>query len=89
MNYKMSRVFTAMVFLSMNASARSEEASTAIPPSTRRVQGLFLPPSEIGCADRKAICEDPCKQWANGQPNFQYSYDRCVQICPKPPASCR
>ena len=87
MNYKMSLVFTAMVFLSVNASARSEEAPTATPPS--RVQGLFLPLSETGCADRKVVCEDPCKQWANGQPNFQYSYDRCVQICPKQPASCR
>ena len=69
-----------LVLLSINTSARSEEAPAA---SQSRVQGLFLR-SEKDCAgQRKAVCENPCKQWANGQPSFQYSYDHCVQTCPK------
>jgi hypothetical protein len=43
MNYKMSRVFTAMVFLSMNASARSEEAPTAIPPREYKGSSYLFP----------------------------------------------
>jgi hypothetical protein len=69
-----------LVLVTINTSARSQEAPAASP---RRVQGLFLR-SEKDCADqRKTICEEPCKQWANGQPDFRYSYDHCVQTCPK------
>jgi hypothetical protein len=72
-------VMLILVLLTINTSARSEEA----PASRGRVQGLFLR-SEKNCSDqRKAVCENPCKQWANGQPDFQYSYDRCLQTCPK------
>jgi hypothetical protein len=72
-------VILILVLLTINASARSEEAPAA---SQSRVQGLFRR-SEKDCADRRnAVCEKPCKQWANGQPDFQYSYDHCVQICP-------
>jgi hypothetical protein len=69
-----------LILVLLTVSARSEETPTA---SQGRVQGLFLR-SEKDCADqRKAVCENPCKQWANGQPDFQYSYDRCVRTCPK------
>jgi hypothetical protein len=72
--------------LTINTSARSEEAPAA---SQSKVQGLFLS-SEKGCADRrKAVCEKPCKQWANGQPDLQYSYDHCVQTCSGQLAFCR
>jgi hypothetical protein len=83
-----------LTLLTANVSARSQEAPAALPS---RVQGLFLPSltetgprSENDCAyRRKAICEKPCKQWANGQSDFQYSYDHCVQTCSKQPAFCR
>jgi hypothetical protein len=69
-----------LALLIINTSARSEEAPAS---SQSRVQGLFLR-SEKDCADRrKVVCEEPCKQWANGQRDFQYSYDHCVQTCPK------
>jgi hypothetical protein len=92
--YMYRSVILIVALLTINMSARSEEAPTAFP---RRVQGIFFPPlaetaprSETDCADRrKAVCEDPCKQWANGQSDFQYSYDHCVQICPKQPVFCR
>lgn len=72
--------------LIINTSVRSEEAPAA---SQSRVQGLFLR-SEKNCADRrKAVCEKPCKQWANGQPDFRYSYEHCVQTCSEQPAFCR
>jgi hypothetical protein len=88
-------VILIVALLTMNTSARSEDVPTANSPS--RVQGFFFPPlaetaprSETDCADRrKAVCEDPCKQWANGQSDFQYSYGHCVQICPKQPVFCR
>jgi len=73
-------VILIVVLLTINTSAHSEEAPAA---SQSRVQGLFLR-SEKDCAGRrKAVCENPSKQWANGQPDFQYSYDHCVQTCPK------
>jgi hypothetical protein len=80
-----------LTLLAVNASARCEENTTALPG---RVQGLFLPSlTETGprssCADRKAVCENPCKQWANGQPDFQYSYGHCVQTCSEQAAFCR
>jgi hypothetical protein len=73
-------VILILALLTVNTSARSEEAPVA---SQSRVRGLFLR-SDKDCANQcKAVCENPCKQWANGQPDFQYSYDHCVQTCPK------
>jgi hypothetical protein len=87
-------VILILALLTISTSARSEEAPAAFPRS--RVEGFFSPPlaetaprSETDCADRrKAVCEDPCKQWAKGQSNFKYSYDHCVQVCPKQPVFC-
>jgi hypothetical protein len=81
-----------LTLLTVNVSARCEEGPAALPG---RVQGLFLPSltatgPRSNCADqRKAVCENPCKQWANGQSDFQYSYGHCVQTCSEQPAFCR
>jgi hypothetical protein len=75
-----------LTLLTANVSARCEESPAALPG---RVQGLFFPSlTEIGprancAAKRKAVCENPSKQWANGQSDFQYSFDHCVQTCPQ------
>ena len=69
-----------LVLVTINTTARSQEAPTASPS---RVQGLFLHSAKDCAGRRMAVCEKPCRQWANGQPDFQFSYDHCLQTCPE------
>lgn len=49
----------------------------------RRAIGIFCPGMS-----REATCMGPCKNWSAGQPDVQFSYDRCLKNCPKPKAGC-
>jgi hypothetical protein len=47
-------------------------------PKIEKVEGTFM------CEMKpKSVCVNPCKTWAEAQPNFKYSFDTCFADCRK------
>ena len=74
----------SLLVILVPALAASEEGPATPSQVWPKVTGCFVRAGPIPTP----ICHKPCVTWAQGQPDFQFSYDACVAKCRAEMPSC-
>ena len=69
--FKRSLIFAATLFPILAIADDGPKV-----PKIEKIEGLFA------CEMKpRSVCANPCKTWAEAQPDFKYSFDTCFADC--------